>query len=60
MADESRKWSEMFLAFLKNCFMDLPPESQQQFWESVGNAPYARLHQYLNPLDKEVGFNGKI
>lgn len=60
MTDQSSKWTEMFVAFLRSCFLDFSLECQLQFWEAVGNKPYARLHKQLNPLDKEIGFNGVL
>lgn len=52
------KWGEMYVSFLKHCFLEMPPEVQAEFWDMIGNRLYARKHEYLSLYEKELAFQG--
>ena len=54
------KFTDLYVVFLKHCFLELSTETQAVFWEHVGNYENARKQTSLSPYDKELGFNGSF
>lgn len=51
------KITDMYLRFLRDCFVELSPEDHADFWTNVGNVANAQ-NPYMSFYDIDKGFRG--